>query len=287
MSYAKDYTISEMMGATVARQIRNDDIAFIGIGLPLIAGICANNTHAPDAILIYEGGGVGARSPRIPWTVADNPTAEMALAAGPQWRVLGDLQRGFVTLGILGGAEVDRFGNLNTTVIPGEVNGYARPKVRLPGSGGANDIASCAKRVVIMMRLVKGKFVNQVRFITSPGHLTGPGARAEAGLTGNGPEMVVTDQCIFKFDNETKEMYLAALFPGRTVERIKEQVEWELKVSPKLEEVEPPTEDQVKVMRTIDPMGVILGKGAKSESFQDYYTKMKQSYKEAKKILTF
>ncbi|NPV28012.1 MAG: hypothetical protein HPY81_11425 [Firmicutes bacterium] len=197
MNYAKDYTVSELMGATVARQIRNDDIAFIGIGLPLIAGICANNTHAPDAILIYEGGGVGARSPRIPWTVADSPTAEHALMAGPLWRVMADLQRGFITLGILGGAEVDRFGNLNTTVIPGEIGGYTRPKVRLPGSGGANDIASCAERIVIMMRLVKGKFVNRVKFITSPGYLTGPGAREKAGLKGKGPVMVVTDQCVF------------------------------------------------------------------------------------------
>lgn len=285
MNYAKDYTVSEMMGATVANQINNDDVAFIGIGLPLIAGICANNTHAPDAVLIYEGGGVGARSPRLPWTVADNPTAENALIAGPQWRVLGDLQRGFVTLGILGGAEVDRFGNLNTTVIPGEVDGYARPKVRLPGSGGANDIASCAKRVVIMMRLQKGKFVDRVKFITSPGYLTGPGAREKAGLTGGGPVMVVTDQCVFKFDEKTKEMYLYALYPGVTVERIKEQVEWDLKVAPQVQEVEPPTEEQVKVMRMIDPMGVILGKGAKMESFEYYYIKMKETYTAARNAL--
>jgi len=287
MHYAQDYTVTELMGATVARQIRNDDLVFIGIGLPLIAGVCAVSTHAPEAILIYEGGGVGARSLRIPWTIADSPTAERALAAGPLWRVMSDLQRGFVTLGIIGGAEVDRFGNVNTTVIPGENGSYTRPKIRLPGSGGANDIASCAERIVIMMRLEKGKFVERVKFITSPGYLTGPGAREMAGLRGKGPVMVVTNKCVFKFDENTKEMYLAALFPGVTVEEIREYVDWDLKVAPQLEEVEPPTEEQVKVMRTFDPLGIVLGgsKKGKIETFDDYYQKMRQSYTVARQNL--
>lgn len=280
MSYAKDYTTSELMGAITARQIRNDDVAFIGIGIPLIAGVCAVSTHAPDAILIYEGGGVGAMSRRIPWTISDNPTTDNALAAGPMWRVFSDQQRGFITLGIIGGAEVDRYGNLNSTVIPGVDGSYTRPKVRLPGSGGANDIASSAQRTVIMIRLEKGKFVERVRFMTSPGYLDGPGARERAGLKGGGPVMVVTDHCIFKFDEETKEMYLDALFPGVTVDQVRERVNWDLKVASRLSEVEPPTEEQVRVMRSFDSMGIILGKKStqKTETFEEYYEKMKRSY---------
>ncbi|MDD5167321.1 MAG: glutaconate CoA-transferase [Syntrophales bacterium] len=281
MTYAKEYTTTEMMGATVARQVRDDDVVFIGIGLPLIAGVAAVNTHAPGAILIYEGGGIGARSRRLPWSIADNPTTDNALAAAPMWRVLSDLQRGFVTLGILGGAEIDRFGNLNTTVIPGDGGSYAHPKVRLPGSGGANDIASSARRTVIMMRLQKGKFVEHVQHITTAGYLNGPGEREKAGLRGGGPVTVITDRCVFNFDEDTKEMYLHSLFPGATVDDIRQRVDWELKVAPDLSEVEPPTEELVQVMRALDPMGIVLGKkstGTRPETFDTYYETMKAAY---------
>jgi len=281
MTYAKDYSTTELMGATVARQIRDDDVVFIGIGLPLIAGVAAVSTHAPGAILIYEGGGIGARSRRLPWSIADNPTTDNALAAAPMWRVLSDLQRGFVTLGILGGAEIDLFGNLNTTVIPGAGGSYAHPSIRLPGSGGANDIASSAQRTVIMMRLQKGKFVERVQHITTVGYLSGPGQRERAGLKSNGPVMVITDRCVFGFDEESKEMYLQSLFPGATVEDIKQRVDWDLQVDPSVSEVEPPTEELVQVMRALDPMGIVLGKkkvGSAPETFDTYFETMKAAY---------
>lgn len=280
MTDATEYSIAELMGAVVARQIRNDDVAFIGVGIPLIAGIVAVSTHAPGAILVYEGGGIGARSRRIPWTISDNPTTDNALAAAQMWRVFSDQQRGFITLGIIGAAEVDRFGNLNTTVIYGTDGTYARPKVRLPGSGGANDIASSALRTVIMMRLRKGKFVSRVQFITSPGHLTGPGEREKAGLHGNGPVMVVTDRCVFEFDENTKEMYLAALYPDVKADDIRQCVNWDLTISPDLKEVEPPTEEQRRVMRAFDPMGFILGEKSteQPESFDDFYNSIKCGY---------
>ncbi|MGI6413589.1 MAG: CoA-transferase subunit beta [Syntrophomonadaceae bacterium] len=280
MSYATEFSVDELMAAIVARQFTNEDVAFIGIGLPLIAAMCAVSTHAPDAILVFEGGGIGAKSRRLPWTISDNPTTDNALGAGPMWRVFGDTQRGFVSLGVIGGAQIDKYGNLNTTVITGSDGSYLRPRVRLPGSGGANDIASSALRTVIMMRLQKGKFVNKLDFITSPGYLDGPGAREKAGLKGKGPVMVVTEKALFKFDEETKEMYLDALFPGITVDMVKGLVEWDLRVAPTLSPVEPPTVEQIKVMRAFDPLNIILGKksGLRPETFEEYYSKMKESY---------
>jgi glutaconate CoA-transferase subunit B len=197
------------------------------------------------------------------------------------WRVFSDQQRGLITLGIIGGAEIDKFGNLNTTVILGADGTYSRPKVRLPGSGGANDIASSVGRTVIMMRLQKGKFVERIQYITSPGYLFGPGQREKAGLRGGGPSLVITEKCIFGFDDNTKEMYLKTLYPGIKLETIKELVGWDLKVSPELSEVEPPTEEQIRVMRAFDPMGFILGSKtvATAESFDDFYEKVKKGYK--------
>lgn len=280
MPKAKEYSTAELMGSVVSRQIRNDDVVFIGVGIPLIAGIVAVSTHAPEAILVYEGGGIGARTRRIPWTISDNPTTDNALAAVQMWRVFGDQQRGFITLGIIGGAEIDRFGNLNTTVILGTEGTYSRPKVRLPGSGGANDIASSALRTVIMMRLQERKFVNRVQFITSPGYLSGPGEREKAGLHGNGPVMVVTDRCILGFGEKTKEMYLMKLYPGVKVEDIKQLVEWDLRISPDLQEVEPPTEEELRAMRTFDSMGFILKQksAGPAETFDDFCNNVKCAY---------
>jgi len=280
MNQAPDFSTAELMASVVARQVRNDDVVFIGVGIPLIAGIVAVCTHAPGAILVYEGGGIGARTRRIPWTISDNPTTDNALAATQMWRVFGDQQRGFITLGIIGGAEIDRFGNLNTTVIPGPGGSYARPKVRLPGSGGANDIASSALRTIIMMRLQKGKFVKRVQYLTSPGFLDGPGARERAGLHGSGPVMVVTDRCVFGFDDRTKEMTLQKLYPCVKVEEVKALVDWELAVSPDLEEMEPPTEEQLRAMRTYDSMGLVLEKKSarQGESFEEFCRQMKCSY---------
>ena len=280
MAYARQYTTQELMAATVARQIRDDDVVFIGMGLPLVAGVVAVATHAPNAVLVYEAGGVGARSRRVPWSVSDNATTDNAIAAGPMWRVLTELQKGFVTLGVLGGAEIDRFGNLNTTVILGSGTTYKKPKIRLAGSGGANDIASAAGRTIIMINLEAGKFVEHVHYITSPGHLSGPGARKKAGLTGGGPIMVCTQKCVFGFDDETKEMHLKTLFPGVTVEDVKPLVGWDLKVSPDLDVAELPTEEQVNMMKYYDPEGTILGKKAKSEqqSFDDFFKVIKAAY---------
>ena len=196
------------------------------------------------------------------------------------WRVFSDQQRGYITLGIIGGAEIDPFGNLNTTVILGDGYSYEHPMIRLPGSGGANDIASSVGRSVIMMRLQKGKFVKKLHYITSPGYLTGPGAREKAGLLGKGPELVVTEKCVFGFDEQTKEMYLQSLFHGFTVADIQDLVGWDLKVASNLKEVELPTEEQIHVLRAYDPMGFVLGTkgGSGKEDFDGFCEKVKRGY---------
>lgn len=281
MGYAKEYTTQELMAATVARQVRNDDVVFIGIGLPLIAGVVAVATHAPNAVLVYEGGGVGARTRRVPWSIADNATTDHAITAVPMWRVLTELQKGLVTLGIVGGAEIDRFGNVNTTFIPGPEGNYKRPQIRLAGSGGANDIASASGRTIIMMNLQAGKFVERVHHITSPGYLSGPGSREKAGLTGGGPIMVCTQKCIFGFDVATKEMYLKSLFPGVTADDIKPLVGWNLKISPDLDIAEPPTEEQVRMAKFFDPEGTILGAKIQSgapQTFEYFVKTIKDAY---------
>lgn len=269
------------MAVIVSNQIENSDVVFIGVGIPLLAGILAVNTHAPDAILVYEGGGIGARTRRLPWTISDNPTTDNALAAQTMWRVFSDQQRGYITLGIIGGAEIDRYGNLNTTVILGDNYSYYHPKVRLPGSGGANDIASSAGRTVIMMRLEKRKFKKELCFITSPGYLSGPGARKKAGLVGKGPDAVITDKCVFGFDDNTKEMVLRSVYPGYSVDDIKESVGWNLKVASTVEEVSLPSEEQIKILQAYDPIGLVLSSKSKigDNCFDAFCDRVQRGYR--------
>ncbi|KJS73503.1 MAG: hypothetical protein JL56_10330 [Desulfotomaculum sp. BICA1-6] len=275
-----NYTTQEFMVSACSRLIKDNECVFIGVGIPLLAGVVASKIHAPNSVLIYEAGGIGAISRRLPWSISDNATTDNALVATELWRVLGDVQRGYIDVAVIGGAQIDKFGNLNTTAIIGAGKTYQRPTTRLPGSGGANDLASSAKRVLIVMRLEKRKFVEKLDYITSPGYITGPGDREKAGLRGGGPETVITNKCIFRFDPLTKEMYLDELFPGVTVDEVKAAVEWDLKVGSNLKQVEPPTEGEVEIMHRIDPLGVVLGSKSKQEnqSFEEYYKIMKECY---------
>lgn len=275
------YTTSEMMAACCAHEIRNGDLVFVGVGIPMIAGVVASRTHAKESVIVYEGGGVGAVSRRIPWNVADNPSVENALAVHEMWRLFGDTQAGFINKGIIGGAQVDKYGNINTTVVTGPDGSYLHPKIRLPGSGGANDIASCCEETIILMRLEKGKFVENVDFITSPGHLGGPGQREAAGLLGKGPVSVITDKGIFYFDDVTKEMYLGAVYPGVSVEEIRDIIPWDLKVAEQLPEVPPPTQEEVDMIRRLDPNGFFLGgKSVDKESdFEEFSNTMRRTYR--------
>jgi len=277
---ALEYSRREMMVSLCAREITDLETIFIGVGAPLLAGMVALRTHAPNITMVFEAGGIGAVSRRIPWTISDSPTTDNALAAMEMWRVMADTQRGYVNVGMLGGAQIDKFGNLNSTVIMGENGTYDDPEVRLPGSGGANDVASLCGRTVIIMRLEKRRFMERVDHITSPGYLAGGEARKLSGLKGGGPVAVVTDRAVFRFDRLTKEMCLAEIFPGITVEEIRQNVGWDLKISPEMRIAEPPTEQEVMIMRELDPLGIILGgkKLKQAGNFDDFYRLMKQSY---------
>ncbi|MFZ5633273.1 MAG: CoA-transferase subunit beta [Bacillota bacterium] len=284
MSQTCSYTTQEMMVSVCSRLIRDYECVFIGVGIPLLAGVVASKIHAPNSVIIYEAGGIGAISRRLPWSISDNATTDNALVATELWRALGDVQRGFVDVAVVGGAQIDRYGNLNTTVIIGPGKSYRNPSNRLPGSGGSNDLASSAKRTLIVMRLEKRKFVQKLDYITSPGFLGGPGDRQKAGLSGGGPEAVITDKCIFRFNRETGEMYLDELFPGVTAEEVRSLVDWNMKAAPRLKEVSPPTAEEIGVMHMIDPMGVVLGSKSRQEAqpFEDYYSTMKSCYESLK-----
>ncbi|MBC8249479.1 MAG: CoA-transferase subunit beta [Anaerolineales bacterium] len=249
-----DYTPSEMMIVAAARALAGVRTVFVGVGLPNSACNLARRTVAPDLELIYESGVYGARPARLPLSIGDPTLISGATSVCSMADLFGlYLQGGLVEVAFLGGAQIDRFGNLNTTVI----GDWERPKVRLPGSGGACEIAINAQRIFIIMRLKRRAFVQRLDFLTSPGHLGGAGERAALRLPGSGPQLVVTDRCIFRFEEATGEMVLGSLHPGVELSEVQEEVSWELKVAPDLSETEPPTEKELRLLREeLDPQGL-------------------------------
>jgi glutaconate CoA-transferase subunit B len=260
-----DYTPSEMMIVTAARALVGVRTVFVGVGLPNIACNLARRTSAPDLELIYESGVYGARPARLPLSIGDPTLISGATSVCSMADLFGlYLQAGRVEVAFLGGAQIDRFGNLNTTIIGDGSTGlakvYACPKVRLPGSGGACEIAINAQRVFVIMRLKRRAFVEQLDYLTSPGHLGGAGERAALGMPGDGPQRVVTDKCVFHFDEATKEMTLESLHAGVELATVQAEVGWEVKIAPDLQETEPPTADELRLLREeLDPQGVHTG----------------------------
>jgi len=253
----KDYSLAELMAVLAAKEIKDGDKVFVGIGIPMIAGFLAIHSHAPNAVLMFEGGYLGSHPPVACTDVGDSVLGFGAPYVTSSWRTFSDLQHGYCDIGIIGSGQVDMYGNVNSTAILG--NGtYENPKARLPGSGGANDIASSAGRLLIMARLEKRRFVPRVDYVTSPGHVDGYESRRKTGLKGGGPVAVITDRAIFRFDKDTKEMYLSHLYPGVSVEEVKKEISWNLHVTEHTATVEPPTKAQVNFMRSYDPTDVIL-----------------------------
>jgi glutaconate CoA-transferase subunit B len=260
-----DYTPEEMMAIMTCKEFKDWETVFVGIGIPLLAGILAKRFHAPHLSLVYESGSIGPEKMRVDFNVGDSSAADYALSLSSEWRVFGDLQCGFYDVGVLGAAQIDRYGNLNTTAIF-DKGDYYKPKVRLPGSGGGNDIGSSVGRIVIMMKLERHRFVEKVDYLTTPGFLDGtPGARERAGLLGNGPSAVVTDKALFYFDPATREMYLDTLYPGVTLDEVKNSVAWELKIGENLKTAPPPTRAELNALRTVDPANLIMGGVAERE----------------------
>ncbi|HWP24631.1 MAG TPA: CoA-transferase [Candidatus Binatia bacterium] len=247
-----NYTLRELMVAAAAREIRDGDKVFVGMRLPLLGFAVAKETHAPNAVGIFENG-VIRDWPALEsiLTMSDPPNVARALACGGLNDVMSLLQTGRVDLGFIGGAEVDRFGNLNTHWVEG--NGK---RMRLPGSGGAADIATMAKRCIIIMNHEKRRFVPKVQFVTSPGHGDGGDWRRRVGLPGGGPSRVITSLGIFSFDPDNREMILSSCHPGVTVEQIKNETGWPLRISDEVKQTKPPSAEELAAVRKYDPKRV-------------------------------
>ena len=245
---AAGHTPDEMMTVTAARQLRNGAVCLVGIGLPSAACNLARLTHAPDLVLIYESGTVGARPKVLPLSIGDGELAETAACVAPLPEVFAHyLQRGRVEFGFLGAAQIDRYGNLNSTVI----GNYSRPTVRLPGGGGAPEIATYAREVLIVMKHSPRSVVSQLDFRTSCGYLDGSGARRAKRCPGRGPQMVITDLGVLRPHPETDELQLAALYPGGTVEAVRAATGWRVQVAENLEVLPPPDPVTLATLRDL------------------------------------
>jgi glutaconate CoA-transferase, subunit B len=250
-----DYTPTEFMIVNSSRALINEKVVFVGVGLPGVACNLALRTVNPGMEMVYESGVFGAKPERSPLSIGD-PTlisgSTMTCAQGELFMYY--LQGGRIDVALMGAAQIDRFGNLNSTVI----GPYDKPKIRMPGSGGACEIAIHSKKLFMIMRLKKRAFVQKIDFYTSPGYLNGgKGERAALGIPGKGPQLVVTDMALFRFDEETGEMVLYSLRPGVTVEQVQSEVNWPLKVSEDVRIADPPTDEELRIIREeIDPKGV-------------------------------
>ncbi|HSE90296.1 MAG TPA: CoA-transferase [Candidatus Binatia bacterium] len=248
------YTDSEMMVAVAARVLKGARTVFVGVGLPNIACNLARYTVAPDLELIYESGVYGARPERLPLSIGDPTLVSGAVSVVSMADLFGlYLQRGLVEIALLGGAQIDCYGNLNTTVI----GDYKKPKTRLPGSGGACEIAINAQRTFMIMRLKRRAFVDKLDFLTSPGHLTGGDSRVRLGLPGGGPELVITDKAILNFANPQREMQLSELYPGITPKDVQAEVGWPLRLAATIGKTAAPTAEELRLIRDeVDPQGM-------------------------------
>jgi glutaconate CoA-transferase subunit B len=243
------YTADEMMTVAAARMLRNGTVCFVGIGLPSAAANVARLTHAPDVVLIYESGPIATKPTVLPLSIGDgelSETAETVVSIPEMFSYW--LQGGRIDFGFLGAAQIDRFANINTTVI----GDYHKPKTRLPGAGGAPEIAASSKEVLITLRQNKRAFVNKLDFMTSAGHFEGGDSRKRMGLPGKGPTAVITDLCMMIPDAQTKELTLTSLHPGITVEKVIESTGWPLKVATKLATTEPPSETELLILRDLN-----------------------------------
>jgi len=256
----KNYSLRELMAVVAARQLQDKKSVAVGTGLPLVAAMLAQQTHAPNLVIFFEAGGIAPQLPTLPISVGDSRTIHRALCTTTLIDIMDSMRRGFIDYAFLGGAQIDKYGNLNSTMIGED---YEYPKVRFPGSGGANDFGSLAwETLIIMDRHGPRRFVEKVDFITTPGYLYGPGAREEEGLSpGTGPSKVITDLCLFDFDPETKLMRLKAVHPGITVEDVKKATGFEFIITDEIETTIPPSEEDLRLLHeVIDPNGFVFKK---------------------------
>jgi glutaconate CoA-transferase subunit B len=243
------YSTDEMMTVAAARALRDGVSCFVGIGLPSTAANLARRTHAPDLVMIYEAGAIGAKPDRLPVSIGDGILASTATAVVTVPEIFNYwLQPGRIDVGFLGAAQIDRYANINTTVIGGD---YRDPEVRLPGAGGAPEIAASVGEVIVIVRQSPRAFVERVDFVTSVGFGSGPGSREALGLRGRGPALVITDLGVLEPDPESCELTLTRLHPGVEVEQARAATGWDLAVAGALERTDPPTDAELAALREL------------------------------------
>ena len=253
-----EYNTMELMICVASRLLEDGSTVGVGTGAPCAAAMLAQKTHAPSLFIVFEAGGLAPMLPSMPISVGDSRTFYRALMATSMNDILEACQRGMVDYTFLGGAQIDAYGNLNSTVI----GDYHRPKVRFPGSGGANDLASFCWRTLVVTPQDTRRFVEKVDFITTPGYLAGPGAREAVGLpAGTGPYKVITNLAVLGFHDETKRMQVESLHPGIGVDEVHANTGFELLEADEIAASEPPTEEELRILREdVDPLRYIIGR---------------------------
>ena len=251
-----EFSSSEIMVTRAAKELKNREVIFVGIGLPNLACNLARKLQAPELTLIYESGAVGAVPTRLPISIGDPCLVTDSISVCSMVEVFYYyLQGGLIDVGFLGGAQVDRFGNINSTVI-GE---YKHPKVRLPGSGGACEISIHAKKIILILKQNKKTFTEKIDFITSPGFINSENPRKKHGIPGGGPVLVITDLGVYSFTSDTHEMILTEMHPGVSQEIIRENLSWDIKVSDSIKTTDSPTTRELKIIREdLDPDKIYL-----------------------------
>jgi len=254
-----EYKNVELMICVASRTLEDSATVVVGTGAPCAAAMLAQKTTAPNLVVIFEAGGIAPLLPTMPISVGDSRTFYRALRAGSMPEVMELCQRGMVDYAFLGGAQIDAHGNLNSTMIGTD---YTHPKVRFPGSGGANDLGSFCWKTIIMMAQDKRRFVKKVDFVTTPGYLAGKGSREAVGLApGTGPYKVITNLCVLGFDEESKQMRVESIHPGCTKQQIVENTGFDLVWPKRIADSEPPSEEELIILREqVDPYGYIIGR---------------------------
>ncbi|MFB3925596.1 MAG: CoA-transferase subunit beta [Syntrophales bacterium] len=262
MTEKKPYNPIELMAIIASRYLEDGKLIFAGTGIPMLAAALAQKLHAPNLILVFEAGGIAPKASMLPLSVADSRTTYGAICCANMPEAMEMLQKGLVTYSFLGGAQIDKYGNLNSTVIGDD---YYNPKTRLPGSGGANELGSLAWKTNIIMNHSRRRFVEKLDYITTPGYLDGPGARERAGLPpGTGPHLVFSELGVFDFDEESKRMRLKAVLPGIDKQKIIDETGFELLIPEKIITEKEPTEEELRILREeVDPWRVVLSRGDK------------------------
>jgi glutaconate CoA-transferase subunit B len=253
-----EYNTMELMIVAASRELEDGATVGVGTGAPCAAAMLAQKTKAPNLVIMFEAGGISPQLPTMPISVGDSRTYYKAVMASGMCEIMESCQRGLVDYTFLGGAQIDMYGNLNSTVI----GDWAKPKVRFPGSGGANDFASFCWKIMVITPQDARRFVERVSFITTPGYLTGGNAREEAGLPANtGPHRVITNMAIMGYDPDSKRMRVESIHHGYTFEQVQENCGFELLKAPEVVETPPPSDEELEILRTeVDPHRYIIGR---------------------------